>query len=326
MGRCGRRAYRFEVLTVLQVADPCAPVGPDAVGGAEQILSRLDAALVARGHRSIVIACAGSRARGALVTTPPPLGPLDEGALAEARRRHRLTIARVLAEARVDVVHLHGVDFAHYLPPAPPPTLVTLHLPLDRYDDAALGKRRPGVQLVCVSAAQRRERLALDAEVVENGVDVDAFVPRARKHGFALLAAGGPEIAAAEPARLLHLVGGARLGSERRRRLLAAARCLVVPSLVDEASSLLAMESLAAGTPVVTLRAPALPEIIEDGVTGFIVDDVAGLARPLAAAVDLDPRACRAAAERRFSAARMVDDYLARYRALAGGRRAIEAA
>jgi hypothetical protein len=69
-------------LTVLSVAYPLAPVGPDAVGGAEQVLCRLDAALVEAGHRSVVVACGGSSVRGALVATPPAPGVLDDAAKA----------------------------------------------------------------------------------------------------------------------------------------------------------------------------------------------------------------------------------------------------
>src|SRR5690606_25096397 len=100
------------MLTVVQVAYALAPVAPDTAGGAEQILSLLDAALVARGHRSIVIAVRGSRCCGELVPTPLPLpaGPLDQRRGA-AQLEHRGAIERVLERERVDVVHLHGLDF-----------------------------------------------------------------------------------------------------------------------------------------------------------------------------------------------------------------------
>ncbi|TIS04832.1 MAG: glycosyltransferase family 4 protein, partial [Mesorhizobium sp.] len=65
-------------LTVLNVAYPLAPVGLDAVGGAEQVLSMLDHALVRQGHQSIVVACRGSSAAGTLVETPAETGALDE--------------------------------------------------------------------------------------------------------------------------------------------------------------------------------------------------------------------------------------------------------
>src|SRR3712207_2683891 len=79
-------------LTVLSVAYPLAPVGPDAVGGAEQVLSHIDQALVAAGHRSIVVAQEGSRTAGTLVAVRGEYGVLDEAARQRAWERHRLAI------------------------------------------------------------------------------------------------------------------------------------------------------------------------------------------------------------------------------------------
>jgi glycosyltransferase involved in cell wall biosynthesis len=76
----------------------------------------------------------------------------------------------------------------------------------------------------------------------------------------------------------------------RKPRLPAGARCLVVPSLADETNSLVAM--VAAGTPVVAFRRGALPEAVEHGRTGWLADDVGGLADGIARAGAIDPRAC----------------------------------
>src|SRR5438105_4061326 len=104
-------------LTVLNVAYPFAPIGPDAVGGAEQILSQLDAALVRGGHRSIALACEGSVASGILTSIPRPAGPLDDVARQKTFSQYRAALETILRDHRVDVVHLHGVDFYEYLPP-----------------------------------------------------------------------------------------------------------------------------------------------------------------------------------------------------------------
>src|SRR5881397_3437614 len=102
-------------LTILSVAYPFAPVGPDSVGGAEQVLAQLDAALVAAGHRSLVVASAGSFAAGELFATPTARGTLDDAQRQQTWAQHRASIARALAAAPVDVVHMHGIDFHHYL-------------------------------------------------------------------------------------------------------------------------------------------------------------------------------------------------------------------
>ena len=128
-------------LTVLNVAYPLAAAGPDAVGGAEQILAALDSALVRAGHDSIVIACEGSSAAGRLLAVPAERGVLDDAARERAQARHREAIAAARRRYEVDVVHLHGIDFDAYLP-ADGPTLVTLHLPLDWYKPEALRSDR----------------------------------------------------------------------------------------------------------------------------------------------------------------------------------------
>ncbi|WP_437568397.1 glycosyltransferase family 4 protein [Sorangium sp. So ce542] len=343
-------------LTVLHVGYPLAPVGPDAVGGAEQVLSMLDEALSRGGHRSIVVAPEGSACAGTLVATPaPPAGAvLDEGAKEQAWRHHRRAIARALERYPIDLVHLHGVDFDRYLPEPGVAALATLHLPPSFYSPAVFRLERPRTFLHGVSATQRRAcppgaRLLPE---IPNGVRLEHYRPRRHRRGFALalgricpekgyhvaveaaVRAGSPLLIAGqafgyeEHTRylrevLLPMLGGAGparrflgpVGLVRKRRLLAAARCLLVPSLVQETSSLVAMEALASGTPVIALRgAGALPEIVEHGRTGYLVDDAAEMAEAIAMADRLDPAECRRAAEERFSAARTAAAYLETYR------------
>ena len=110
------------------------------------------------------------------------------------------------------------------------------------------------------------------------------------------------------------------IGLVRKRRLLSAARCLLLPSLAPETSSLVAMEALACGTPVIALPSGALPEIVEHGRTGFIVSDEQEMAEAIPAAARIEPEVCRAAARERFSLVRTVERYFALYRQLADYR------
>lgn len=144
-------------LTVLSVAYPFSPVGPDAVGGAEQVLSLIDSALVRDGHRSIVIASEGSRTVGQLRPTPRVSGPLDKTAWWSAHQEHRRAIAEVLESQPVDLVHLHGNDFYRYLPPPGVAVLITLHLHPSWYPPEVFRLDRPGTYLNCVSPLQRRD-------------------------------------------------------------------------------------------------------------------------------------------------------------------------
>lgn len=343
---------------VVSVAYPFAPVGPDAVGGAEQVLTALDGALVQAGHRSSVIACAGSHVAGTLVALPVPEGPIDQATRAKTHAAVRQAISETLARGRVDLLHLHGIDFSDYLPAGGPPVLTTLHLPPAWYSAASLSPSRPDIWLHGVSDTQHRALLALapDARAllppIGNAVPVVALAARHARRGFALMLGRicpekGQHLAlqAARVAGIGLLIGGqvfpydahrryfedqvrplldrhrrflGPLHFARKRRLLSAARCLLVPSLAAETSSLVTMEALACGTPVVAFDAGALPEIVADGHTGFIVRDLAGMVAGIARVGEIAAQACRAAAQARFDWPRMTDAYLARYRQLAG--------
>ncbi len=339
------------MLTVLSVAYPLAPVGPDAVGGAEQILSAIDRALVRAGHRSRVIACAGSAVAGELLPVPPlPPGDIDDGVRGAAQAATRARLAEALAGA--DIVHLHGIDFDAYLPAPGPPALITLHLPPAWY--GCLAPSRPDTWMNCVSRAQERACPPGSQLVpaIPNGVPVEALAAARRAcRGYAVMlgricpekgqhlalqaahAAGVTLLLAGEvfsyPAHRAYFEDRVRplldhkrrylgpIGFAQKRRLLAAALCLLVPSLAPETSSLVAMEALACGTPVIAFPAGALSEIVEHGRTGLLVEDADGMAAAIRQVGTIDRALCRRQAEARFSARRMTDSYLALFARLA---------
>ena len=343
-------------LTVLSVAYPLATVGPDTVGGAEQILSALDRAIISAGQQSLVVASAGSQVAGTLIAVSRVGSDLQPRAVERARSRHRQAILSALEAWPVDVVHMHGVDFYRYLPPPGPPVLVTLHLPLSFYPSEALHPQRPATFLHCVSAAQHASAAGQVPLMppIENGV-VLAAPTRHHREDFALMLCRicpekGVHIAidAAKRAQIPLLIAGkvyaypehrryfateirprldglrrfiGPVRSDRKQHLLATARCLLVASSVPETSSLAAREALAAGTPVVALTSPALADLLEHGRTGFLVGSVQEMAKAIADAGTINPDACRAAA-RRFSLEQMANCYLERYRALANHPRA----
>ncbi len=348
-------------LTVLSVAYPLAPVGPDAVGGAEQVVGALDRALVAAGHRSLVVACEGSVVAGRHFAVPasPPGQPIDDVAAARAQAAARARIAEAMTAETVDVVHMHGLDYDRYLPPPGPPLLATLHLPPSWYSPGGLAPPRPASWIHAVSASQgvAMPESPWTLPPIPNGVDLDRLAaPALTKRGYALMLTRicpekGVHLAldAAHAADVPLLIGGevfpypahqayfeteirprldrrrrylGPLGFARKRRLLAAARCLLAPSLAPETSSLVAMEAAACGAPVIAFRAGALPEIVEHGRTGLLVDDAAGLAAAIIQVGVIDPAACRAAARRRFSHQQMAAAYIERYHRLAGLARA----
>jgi glycosyltransferase involved in cell wall biosynthesis len=245
------------------------------------------------------------------------------------------------------------VDFPAYLPPPGPPVLVTLHLPPAFYASAAWAGTRPDTHLVCVSRSQRQACPpgAAVRAVVPNGVPLDRYRPGRAKGAYAVALgrvcpekgfevaldaaarAGVPLLLAGRvfgypehrayferevrprlsgPGRFLGPIGG-----ERKRALLAGARCLLVPSRAPETSSLVAMEALACGTPVIAFPVGALPELIEPGRTGFLVRSEAEMAEAIRQVGRLAPADCRRAAEARCAAGPMLARYLDLYAELA---------
>lgn len=348
-------------LTVLSVAYPFAPVDADPVGGAEQIVARLDRAILDAGGQSVVVAAEGSKPSGRLVPVPQPAGELTPEARGAVQSALRQIVRDAIGRHRPDVVHLHGVDFDRCLPlDDAAPVLVTLHLPLDWYAPAVLECPGARVWLAPVSRDQvRRGPPGVPLlPPIENGVDVDAVRPCRKRRYAVALGRICPEkgfhlaLDAARQAGLPMLLAGAvfpyrehqsyfdreiapRLDAQRRwigpvagpakQRLLAAAACLVVPSLAPETSSLVAREALAAGTPVAGLRNGALVDAVEPGRTGVLADTPKALPDAIRLAAALDPEECRRVARARFSAQRMVDQYLEIYRRLAAGEQPVSA-
>ncbi|MDQ2898594.1 MAG: glycosyltransferase family 4 protein [Acidobacteriota bacterium] len=336
-------------LNILSVAYPLTPVGPNAVGGSEQILTILDRELTKQGHHSFVIAVEGSEVCGKLIATGKWSGALTDSVRSWGQRQHRIAIEQALKRYAIDLVHMHSLDFHCYLPQGRVPVLATLHLPPSWYPRDMFRLQRPNTYMHCVSAAQRRScpRSPLLVPTIPNGVDVDRFDSKIPKRNFALsLGRICPEkgyhfaLDAAKKARVEFLLAGEvfpypshklyfkeeivpRLntrrhfigpaGFARKRRLLNEARCLLIPSTVAETSSLVAMEALASGTPVIAFPSGALADIVEPGRTGFLVRDEYEMAEAIKAAGSLKPEVCRAVAREQFSSERMVKRYLEAY-------------
>jgi hypothetical protein len=341
-------------LRILSVAFPLAPVGRDAVGGSEQVLTHLDEALTRAGHTNVVIACEGSSVTGTLVPVPFTRGVLDDTAKRRAQRRHAKAIVQALRRWPIDLIHMHAFDFHAYLPPPGVPLLATVHLPPDWYPPGALEPTRPDTWIHTVSWASHAACPQSPALLppIENGVPVEELAAvRHGKRNFALYLgrichekgahlaieatqlAGIPLFVAGEVAgyrehqdyfreevapaldQKRRFIGP--IGFNRKRRLLSAARCVLIPSLAPETSSLVAREALACGTPVIAFPSGALVETIEHGRTGFLVDSVEEMAEAIAAAGDIDADFCRAVAHERFSLKTMVDKYFDVYERLA---------
>jgi glycosyltransferase involved in cell wall biosynthesis len=331
------------------VAYPLFPVRPDSAGGAEQILRLVDSGIIEAGHRSLVIAAAGSQVAGELIPSPGANGEITADVQRHAREEHARLIVQALGSEDVDVIHFHGLDFFEYLPSQDVPLAVTLHLPVSWYPGRIF--EIPGIELICVSRAQAGTlpRVAR-VSIVENGIDTRAFRHNQQPRGFLLwlgricpekgthialrvarslcrpLVIAGPvhDFAShrayfeSEVVPLLDsertYVGAVDL--ERKRELLSDAACVLVPSSAPETSSLVAMEALASGTPVVAFRSGALPEVVEDGRTGFIVDSEQEMAAAVERIENIKAETCISTARERFDAKRMSAAYIRLYRDL----------
>ena len=329
-------------MTVLSVGYPLFPVSLDSSGGSEQVLFLLEREVMRAGHKSIVIAAEGSKISGQLVATPRTNGEITDEIRQDAQRAHLDAIRETLRKYPIDIIHFHGLDFHTYVPETSVPMLATLHLPLAWYPEHAF--RLSGVTLNCVSDVQAK---GTGLRVIKNGIDVGRYRTGNNKDEYLLwIGRVCPEKGVDIALRVAHrldrhlMVAGPvhafeshqryfsecvrPLLDEKRRyigpvdgdlktELLACARCLLVPSLVAETSSLVAMEAAASGVPVVSLRSGALPEVVEHGKTGFVVDSEDEMVEAVSRVHEIAPAACRATALRRFDSRRMTSEYLELY-------------
>ena len=338
-------------LRVAVIAPPYFAVPPEGYGGIESVVAGLVDSLVTLGHHVTLVAAGrnGTRAQAFVQTWSEPPAHLLGGGVAEV-----VNAARVLAELRLDgldLVHDHTLAGPLLAAGRAVPTVVTVHGPVDELADVyrPLGRR---VQLVAISSQQVRSSPELNwVGTVPNGIDVDSFPFRSRKDDYVLFLGRhhphkAPHLAidAARAAGVPILLAGKcseevereyyeeeiapRLGhdvidvgvadAEAKRRLLAGARCLVFPVCWDEPFGLVMTEAMACGTPVVGLARGAVPEVVEDGRTGFIVERPEELAAAIRRAVELDPAQCRRRVTEHFSLEAMGRGYERVYRKVVG--------
>jgi glycosyltransferase involved in cell wall biosynthesis len=347
-------------LRIAQVAPLYESVPPRLYGGTERVVAHLCDALVERGHEVTLFASGDSRTRARLVA-PIPRALRMETSPPDPIAAHMISLGGAFDPAGgFDVIHCH-VDYLAF-PFArltATPTLHTLHGRLDLPYLIPTHRAFRGLPLVSISDAQREPLRALDlhwADTVYHGLplseypfsasggDYLAFLGRAspeKRPDLAITAAvraGVPLKIGAKIDRvdeeyferdvapllghpLVEFLG--EIGGEERVRLLRGARAVLFPIDWPEPFGLVLIEALACGTPVIAFRRGSVPEIIDNGQTGFIVDTLDGMIRAIRRVDRLDRRACREAAERRFTVDAMVDAYERSYtRLLARARTA----
>ena len=329
------------------------PFPPPGYGPWEQVCHDVTEGLVDLGHRVVVFAPEGSITSADLHSTVPASleDAAARGMRPDARlwETHHIGIAVAESVRRgVDVIHSHlHVHVLGYTPHLPMPVVTTLHGAAwnpDTHAMLAAHRRQPFVSL---SKAERAFMPDLNyIATVHNGIRI-ADYPRglASEERLAFVGRMAPEkaphlaIAAATGAGMpLTLIGPREdrhqdyferevephlgpdvtyLGPLPRGeafRHVAQCRALLMPLAWEEPFGLVAIESLAVGTPVVAWRRGALPELIDDGVTGFLVDGVQDAIEATRLIADIDRTRCRAVAESRFSHIAMANGYVEAYR------------
>ncbi|HEX6677160.1 MAG TPA: glycosyltransferase family 4 protein [Actinomycetes bacterium] len=338
-----------ERLGVAMVAPPWFELPPDGYGGIEAMVYWLAEALNERGHQVTLIS-AGEPAvsSGARATyRQPPSERLGEP-MPEAV--HALVAAEHLAELDVDVVHDHSLAGPLTARGRGVPTVVTAHGPIEGDLADYYAHLGPDVHLVAISEFQRSRAPELPwAGVVHNAIPIDEYPLRTDKEDFCLFlgrvngekapdlaieaarAAGRRIVIAAkcnEPderryfeERVQPLLGDdaewlGTAGTEEKKDLLARAACLVFPIQWDEPFGLVMVEAMACGTPVVALRRGSVPEVVADGVSGFVRDRLEELPQAIERVGELDPAECRRQVAGRFDVPTMADGYEGVYRRL----------
>jgi glycosyltransferase involved in cell wall biosynthesis len=342
-------------MKVAQIAPLAESVPPRLYGGTERVVSYLTDELVRLGHEVTLFASADSSTRARLIGCAPQALRLDRS-VRDPLPHLLLMLERVRQRAHeFDLLHFHIEPPLHFplFRGLADKTVSTLHGRLDLPDLQPLFHEFSDMPLVSISDSQRRPLPAANwVGTVHHGLaaDVCPFNPAPRGNYFAFLGRVSPEkglerailiaraarvplrIAAKVDAvdekyfreRITPLIGGpvqyiGELGEGEKPAFLGNASALLFPIDWPEPFGLAMIEAMACGTPVLAWRNGAVPEIVEHGVTGFIVDSIDQAAACVPRIARLDRTWVRARYEARFTAARMARDYLAVYRAL--GRR-----
>lgn len=321
---------------------------PRAYGPWELVTSLLTEALVARGVDVTLFATRDSLTAGTLDGVVP--APYSEDPSVDAKVWEFRHLAHLFAQADLfDLIH-NQADFpAHaFSELVDTPMVTTIHgfssdriLPMyEPYQDR--------VHYVAISAADRHPRLRY-AATIHHGIRTDEFdfdstggdnllffgrihpdkgvkeaIDAARASGRALDLYGivqdqGYHDREVAPALGLDIRYHGPVGGEARVRALGAARALLHLINFDEPFGLSVVEAMACGTPVIAYRRGSMTELIEHGVTGFLVDSPAEALTAIDHAADLDRGAVRRSAVERFGVDRMAEEYLALYRRILGG-------
>ncbi|ESY95858.1 glycosyltransferase family 4 protein [Mesorhizobium sp. LNHC209A00] len=346
-------------MKIAHVAPLYESVPPRLYGGTERIISYLTEALVDLGHEVTLFASGDTKSSAKLVPCRERALRLDPRPLKSEIAAHLSMLDEVRKRADdFDVVHFHLSHFLHFpfFRDMPQRTVTTPHGRLDYADLAQAYDRFPRFPMISISRSQRARFASANwLATIHHGLPLDlyeadfeagsdgtylAFLGRmsrdkrpdraieiARRTGLKLkLAAkvGDGDRAYFEEV-VQPLIDGDRveyvgeIGEDQKARFLGNAAALLFPIDWPEPFGLAVIEAMACGTPVMAWSCGAMPEIIDHGVTGFVVETIEDAVASMPVLLQLDRRRIRTAFERRFSANRMARDYVEAYSRLTSG-------
>jgi glycosyltransferase involved in cell wall biosynthesis len=333
---------------IAQIAPLYESVPPKLYGGTERVVSYLTEELVRQGHDVTLFASGDSITSARLVPACTESLRLKRQA-ADSLACHYLMLEEVFRRAeRFDILHFH-IDYLHYPLSRRHDVrhVTTLHGRLDMPELAELYREFPEPPVVSISDAQRRPLPWLNWQAtVHHGLPPELLTFQPRPEGYlAFLGRISPEkrvdraieiatrcgrtlkIAAKVDAAdkdyfherikplldnpLVEFIG--EVGGAAKDEFLGNAEALLFPIDWPEPFGLVVIEAFACGTPVIAWRCGSVPELIDEGLTGFIVDDLDGAVQAVERLPELSRARCRQVFEQRFSDTRMAQDYLAIY-------------
>jgi glycosyltransferase involved in cell wall biosynthesis len=343
-------------MKIAQIAPLAESCPPRLYGGTERIVSYLTEELVAQGHEVTLFASGDSRTSAELVRCSKQALRLNPE-VKDHVPYHIIMLDEVRRRAdEFDVLHFH-IEQWHFplIRDIGDRTVTTLHGRLDLPDLKPFYAAFPDIPLVSISNRQRRPlpRHINWVGNVPHGLprDLLSFNPEPKGGYLAFLGRISPEkrpdraidiaLRAGMPLKIAAKIDKAdqaywtkaiapkiaahesvefigEVNEHQKADFLGNARALLFPIDWPEPFGLVMIEAMACGTPVIAFRSGSTPEVIDDGVTGFVVDSIDQAVGAVLQARALDRAGVRAAFERRFTAERMARDYLAIYRGLPG--------
>ena len=340
-------------MRIAQIAPLMESVPPRLYGGTERVVSYLTEELVHQGHDVTLFASGDSQTNARLIPCCPRALRLTD--VKDSIPYHLIMLDEVRRHADAfDVLHFH-IDLLHYpvIRDFVSRTVTTLHGRLDLPDIHPLYRRFNDAPLVSISTSQRAPMPMVNwAACIHHGMPHDLLRPPARPAGdyLAFLGRISPEkrpdraieiavrsgrelrIAAKIDAvdrdywreRIEPLVRGhanvhfvGEIGDAEKAAFLGNASALLFPIDWSEPFGLVMIEAMACGTPVIAWNNGSVPEVIDPGVTGFVVETIEEASVAVDKAISLDRRRIRSAFDQRFTAGRMARDYVRLYRNLA---------